>query len=328
MDIHIIAQNFRVANTVDYTAVINLDARSQGTFTNPRVTGSLDFLSGFLKLDNFGEKSVENVQLDTEDEALTSFSVYDSLALDMDVGFNRRFFIQNDRYLEMELELEGGLDLVKKSGSDLELFGDISAPNGYARPFGKQFDLQEGIVTFSGNVENPQVRIRTKYEPPQTQENIVIWYIIEGTVEDPKFKYESQPPMELENIISYTLFGQPFYALDSWKQVVASSGSNTTAADVALDVLLDRVETLATQQLGIDVVRIDNTRSGGEAGTSIMTGWYLNPKVFFAIQNVITGSTPETGFLLEYMLREDLKLILRQGNNIRQGVDIRWNYDY
>ncbi len=328
MDIKINAQNFRAANTSEYNAVINLDARTQGTATNPDISGSLDFLSGFIKLDNFGEKSVESVRLDSEDQQASSFSVYDSLALDMDVGFNRRFFIRNERYLEMELELEGVLDLVKKSGSDLELFGDMSAPNGYARPFGKRFNLEEGVVTFSGNPENPQLRIRTKYKPPQTQEDIVIWYIIEGTVEKPKFRYESQPPMELENIISYTLFGQPFYALDSWKQVVASSGSNTTAADVALDVLLDRVEALATQRLGIDVVKIDNTRSGGETGTSITTGWYLNPKVFFAIQNVITGSTPDTGFLLEYMLREDLKLILRQGNNIRQGVDIRWNYDY
>jgi autotransporter translocation and assembly factor TamB len=328
MDIKVDAQNFRAANTSDYNAVVNLDARAQGTVTSPDISGSLDFLSGFVRLDNFGEKSVETVQLDSEDRETSSFSVYDSLALDMDVGFNRRFFIRNERYLEMELELEGALDLVKKSGSDLELFGDMSAPNGYARPFGKRFDLEEGVVTFSGNPENPQLRIRTKYKPPQTQEDIVIWYIIEGTVEDPRFRYESQPPMELENIISYTLFGQPFYALDSWKQVVASSGSNTTAADVALDVLLDRVEALATKRLGIDVVKINNTRSGGETGTSITTGWYLNPKVFFAIQNVITGSTPDTGFMLEYLLREDLKLILRQGNNIHQGVDIRWNYDY
>lgn len=328
MDIKINAQNFRAANTSEYNAVINLNVRTQGTVTSPKVSGSLDFLSGFIKLDNFGEKSVESIQLDSEEQETSSFSVYDSLALDMDVGFNRRFLVRNERYLEMELELDGMLDLLKKSGGDPELFGDMSAPNGYALPFGKRFNLEEGVVTFSGNPENPGLQIRTKYEPPQTQENIVIWYIIEGTVEDPKFKYESQPPMELENIISYTLFGQPFYALDSWKQVVASSGSNTTAADIALDVLLDRVEALATQRLGIDVVKIDNTRSGGETGTSITTGWYLNPKVFFAIQNVITGSTPDTGFLLEYMLRENLKLILRQGNNIRQGVDIRWNYDY
>lgn len=322
------AQNFRAANTSQYNAVVNVDAEASGTLTNPNVTGSLDVISGFLKLQNFGEKSVETIELDSLENNGPDASIYDSLALDMDVNFDRRFYIRNQRYLEMEIELDGQLDLLKESGGDLQLFGTITTPNGYARPFGKEFKLEEGSVTFSGQPTNPQLMVRTKFEPPQTQEEIVIWYIIEGTVEDPKFKYESQPPMELENIISYTLFGQPFYALDSWKQVVASSGNNTTATDVALEVMLDRVEALATEKLGIDVVNIDNSRLGNETGTSITTGWYLNPKVFFAIQNVITGSTPDTGFLLEYKLRENLKFILRQGNGIRQGVDLKWNYDY
>lgn len=322
------AQNFRAANTSQYNAVVNVDAEASGTLTNPNVTGSLDVISGFLKLQNFGEKSVETIELDSLENNGPDVSIYDSLALDMDVNFDRRFYIRNQRYLEMEIELDGQLDLLKESGGDLQLFGTITTPNGYARPFGKEFKLEEGSVTFSGQPTNPQLMVRTKFEPPQTQEEIVIWYIIEGTVEDPKFKYESQPPMELENIISYTLFGQPFYALDSWKQVVASSGNNTTATDVALEVMLDRVEALATEKLGIDVVNIDNSRLGNETGTSITTGWYLNPKVFFAIQNVITGSTPDTGFLLEYKLRENLKFILRQGNGIRQGVDLKWNYDY
>ncbi len=328
IDIKVKAKNFRAANTSQYSAIINMDARAQGSVTKPKITGSLGFERGFLKLQNFGEKSVENVQLDTLDEEASTMSIYDSLSLDMDINFKRRFFIRNQRYLDMEIELDGQLDLLKDSGKDLQLFGSMSAPSGYARPLGKEFKLEEGTVTFSGPPANPQLRIRTRYEPPQPQQDIVIWYIIEGTVEKPKFKYESEPPMELENIISYTLFGQPFYALNSWKQVVASSGQNTTAADVALDVLLDRVEALATQRLGIDVVEIDNTRVGGETGTSITTGWYINPKVFFAIQNVITGSTPDTSFLLEYMLRKNLKLILQQGNGIRQGVDVKWNYDY
>lgn len=328
IDLKIKANNFRAANTSQYSAVIDMDAQARGSVTKPRITGSLSFERGFLQLQNFGEKSVENIQLDSLNKGDNSVSIYDSLALNMNINFNRRFYIRNERYLEMEIELDGQLDLLKDSGKDLQLFGTISAPSGYARPFGKEFKLQEGTVTFSGPPTNPQLMIRTRYEPPQTQQNIVIWYIIEGTVEKPKFKYESQPTMELENIISYTLFGQPFYALNSWKQVVASSGSNTTAADVALDVLLDRIEALATQKLGIDVVKIDNTPVGSETGTSITTGWYLSPKVFFAIQNVITGSTPDTSFLLEYMLRENLKLILQQGNGIRQGVDVKWNYDY
>lgn len=327
LNIGIKAKNFRVANTSQYNAVINMDTRLSGRVKQPKVTGNIDFISGFIKLDNFGEKSVERVQLDSLEEAESSFAFYDSLALDMDVSFNRRFYIRNQRYLEMEIELQGTLDLLKDKGKDLQLFGTMNAPGGYARPFGKEFRLVEGRVIFSGNPTNPQLMIRTQYKPPQTQQEIVIWYIIEGTVEKPQFKYESQPPMELENIISYTLFGQPFYALDSWKQVVAGSG-NTSAANVALDVLLDRVEALATQKLGIDVVKIDNTQVGGETGTSITTGWYLNPRVFFAMQNVITGSTPDTSFILEYLLRENLKLIIRQGNGIRQGIDIKWFYDY
>jgi len=328
MDVDIKASNFRVANTSNYNAVISMDAKVGGSFTKPQISGKLNVISGFLELQNFGEKSVENIQLDSTEETGLNFSVYDSLSLDMDVAFNRRFYIRNKKYLEMQIELDGSLDLLKKSGRDLQLFGSINTADGYARPFGKEFKLEEGQVTFSGDPTNPQLMVRTKYEPPQTQQDIVIWYIIEGTVENPKFKYESQPPMELENIISYTLFGQPFYALDSWKQVVANSGSNTTAADVALDVLLDRVETLATKKLGIDVVKIDNNRSNGENGTSITTGWYLNPKVFFAIQNVISGSTPDTSFELEYMLQKNLKIIIRQGNGIQQGVDLKWNYDY
>lgn len=328
LDMKIRAQNFRAANTTQYNAIIDLNARAQGEVTKPKITGSLSFISGFLQLDNFGEKSVENIELDQEENNGPSVSIYDSLALDMDINFDRRFFIRNQRYLEMELELAGQVDLLKEAGDDLELFGSMRAPNGYARPFGKEFDLEDGAVTFNGPPGNPELAIRTRYEPPQTQEDIIIWYVIEGTVEKPKFRYESQPEMELENIISYTIFGRPFYALDSWQQVVASSGNNTSAADVALDVLLDRVETLATQKLGIDVVKIDNTHVGGETGTSITTGWYINPKVFFAIQNVITGSTPDTGFLLEYMLRKDLKLIIQQGNDIRQGVDLQWNYEY
>jgi autotransporter translocation and assembly factor TamB len=328
MDFEVEAKSFRAANTSQYNAVIDLDARAQGSITNPKIKGSLSFIRGFLQLQNFGEKSVETVQLDSVENNGPEVSIYDSLALNMNVNFNRRFFIRNERYLEMEIELDGQVDLLKDPGKDLEMFGTMTTPRGYARPFGKEFNLQEGSITFSGPPGNPQLNIRTRYEPPQPQEDIVIWYVIEGTVEKPQFRYESQPPMELENIIAYTLFGQPFYALDSWKQVVASSGGNTTAADVALDVLLDRVEALATQKLGIDVVKIDNTRVGGETGTSITTGWYLNPKIFFAIQNVITGSTPDTGFLLEYMLRKDLKLILQQGNGIQQGVDLKWNYDY
>ncbi|NGP75548.1 AsmA family protein [Balneolaceae bacterium YR4-1] len=322
------ARNFRVANTSEYNASIDLDTKLTGSMTRPNVSGKLTILNGFVQLDNFGEKSVEDVQLDSTEQSDNNVALYDSLSIDMDIAFNRRFYIRNQRYLEMEVELDGAVDMLKDAGSDLQMFGSLEAVNGYARPLGKRFELEEGIITFSGNPTNPNLNIRTIFEPVQPEEEVKIWYIIEGNVEDPQFKYESSPPMELEDILCYTLFGQPCFALESWKQALASTGSNAGATGLALELFSDRIETLASQSLGIDVVKIENTTVGGESGTSITTGWYINPKVFFAIQNIISGSSPETSFLLEYMLLENLKLIISQGNDARQGVDIKWNYDY
>lgn len=328
MNLKINAQNFKIANTDEYNGIIDLNVDVGGSVSKPKLSGTLDVINGFVELDNFGEKSVEEVSLDTIQTQEPDISLYDSLSLDMDVGFNRRFFVRNQRYLEMELELDGQIDLLKDPDAELQMFGNLNAVDGFAEPLGKRFELEEGSLAFSGPVDNPQINIRTLYEPPQTEQEIQIWYVIEGTVEDPQFKYESNPPMDLAGIISYTLFGQPFYKLNPAEQSVARTSSNNTAADFAMDVLMDRVESLATQHLGIDVVRIENTRVGGETGTSISTGWYINPKVFFAIQNVIAGSTPTTGFFLEYYLKENLRLILSQGIDNRQGVDMQWEYDY
>ena len=247
--------------------------------------------------------------------------------MDISVRTDRRFFIRNREFADLELELQGDVSLVKDPGGDPVVFGMISGVNGYAKTLGKEFELDRAEVTFSGDPFSPQFFMRTSYRPPQTEAEIEITYIIEGTLAEPVFRFESEPEMELQDIISYTVFGKPFYELQSWEQVVAGSGESSSAADLAMEILLDRVELLASEQLGIDVVRIDHQRSGSERATSILTGWYLNRRAFFAMINELS-SDPKTLFVIEYLLRENLELILTQGDDSRQGVDIRWEYDY
>lgn len=227
----------------------------------------------------------------------------------------------------MEFALGGELDLLKEKNEELQMFGTLEGLRGFVRPLGKNFELDEAIVGFFGPIDDPQLNITTRYSPPQAA-GVNIFYIIDGTLQDPDFRFDSEPALELQDIISYTLFGKPFYELESWEQVVAGSGSSPTAADFALEVLLDRVEMLASQRLGIDVVQIDNTRSGSNNTTSIKTGWYLNEKTFFAILNEVGSSRPKTLFMLEYLLRENLELIITQGDDSREGVDLRWRLDY
>lgn len=326
MSLQFNANQFRIANTSDANAIIDLDGRLTGTTQQPDLKGQINFRSGFINLQNFGERSVETVVLEDESEPFT-FAFYDSLTMEMDVIFSRQFFVRNRQFLDMEIVLGGQVDLLKERDQDLQMFGTLEGVRGYARPLGKNFILEEGTVAFYGPVEDPQLNIRTSFTPPQPQADVQIWYIIEGTLQDPEFRFDSEPYLELQDIISYTLFGQPFYALDSWQQVVSGSGG-TTATDVAMELLLDRVESIASQQLGIDVVQIDNSRSGSNSTTSIKTGWYINNRTFFAILNEISSTSPKTLFILEYLLRENLELIITQGDDSREGIDLRWKYDY
>ncbi|PWN07910.1 translocation/assembly module TamB domain-containing protein [Rhodohalobacter mucosus] len=326
IDLTIRGDRFRAANSSEYNALIDLDASLSGTFQEPDLRGGLTFVSGFINLENFGETAVEDVRLEEEEEA-EPVEFYESLAMEMNISFPGEFQIRNRQYLDMEIELGGSVDLVKNREQDLQMFGSLLAESGYARPLGKNFVLDEGSVTFTGPADDPGLNVVTRYEPPQSQD-VRIFYIIEGTAQNPEFRFDSEPQLELQDIISYTLFGKPFYELESWEQVVAGSGSSPSAADIALDVLLDRVELLASQQLGIDVVEIDNTGSGSSSTTSVKTGWYLNQRTFFAILNEIGSSKPKTLFILEYLLRENLELIITQGDDSREGIDLRWNYDY
>lgn len=326
MDIQISANRFQMLNTQDYKAIIQMNATMSGTMTEPRLQGNLTFLNGFYYLQDFGERPVETVELDDENREVESFDFYESMEMEFTVAFNRQFYIRNQQYLDAEIEIEGRVDLLKEPQQDLELFGTLEGTNGYARPLGKEFTLEEGLVSFYGPVDNPELNIRTRYAPPQSA-GVQIFYIIEGTLEEPEFIFDSQPPLELQDIISYTLFGRPFYELESWEQVVAGSGSSPTAADYAFQVLLDRVEMLASRRLGIDVVRIDNSTSGSN-NTVIQTGWYLNQSTFFSILTEIDGASPKTLFMLEILLRENLELIITQGDDTRQGIDLQWKRDY
>jgi len=328
VDIKAKANQFKLANTDEYNMVVDINSTLSGSALTPKATGRFAVKNGFIVLDNFGDKAVEEVQL--EGEEAKTFSLYDSLAIDMEFEIERNFFVRNRRYLDMEFELTGQLDAQKETQGELFLFGSLSGNGGYVRPLGKRFELEEAELIFSGPADNPDLNIKSAYIPSSRkgEQEVTVYYIIKGTAENPVFSFESSPTMEKQDIICYTLFNRPCYALDSWQNAL-TQGGGSSPTDLLTGVLLDEVEALATRELGVDVVQIDNTRVGNETGTSIKTGWYLNDRTFFAIINEITSSDPKTLFILEYALSKTWDLIITEGEDSnRRGIDVQWQFDY
>jgi hypothetical protein len=325
IDIKTNARLFEISNTRDMKLAIDLDAAMKGELLQPELSGNLVVNSGYYYLSNFGEEAIEEVEL--EDEGIDSFAPFDSLKIDMNLELRRDFFVRSRDYLDLELEPVGTLEIAKERDQEMRLFGSLNADQGYIRPLGKRFEIERGTFQFIGDYENPELDIRSAYVPQTRQkgESVVLYYVITGTADDPEFSFESEPEMEQSDVICYTLFNKPCYSLDSWQSVLAE-GNDAMAFQALADVLLDQVETLATRELGVDVVQIDN--SGQNGATAIRTGWYLNDRTFFSIINEITSSTPKTLFVLEYILNESWDLIITQGDDARQGIDVRYQYDY
>jgi autotransporter translocation and assembly factor TamB len=328
LDIQAKANQFKLANTDEYNLVIDLDSRLSGPIMTPKATGRLAVKNGFIVLEDFGDKTVEDVTLEGEEEINVSY--YDSLAVEMEFAIERNFYVRGGGYLDMEIEIAGELDAQKKTKGELSLFGSLRGTSGYVRPLGKRFELEEAEVIFSGPPESPDLNIKSAYVPisRKGEQEVTVYYIIKGTFPDQEYIFESEPTMELQDIYCYTLFNRPCAAMQSWQNALVQGGGSSPT-DLLAGVLLDEVEALATRELGIDVVQIDNTRVGNETGTSIKTGWYLNERTFFAIVNEITTSDPKTLFILEYALSKTWDLIITEGEDSnRRGIDFRYQYDY
>lgn len=327
LELSIKAKQFTVSDTRDMKLALSGQASIKGKLMRPVMTGSMVVDRMNIYLDDFGERTVEEVIIN-ETTDFDPGSYYDSLAVQLRVQISPNSWIRNRNSPELALELEGDLDVVKEVNKDLQAFGSLSTRQGYAMQYGKRFKMEKGSLSFSGNLENPGLDVVTLYEL-RVPEDIQIRYEIGGTLEKPSFNFSSVPEMELENIISYTLFGKPFGALFSWQQTFSGGGGGSALArDAAIGVLVDRIENLATGKLGIDLLQIDTNRLGESVSTSIKAGKYITDKLFLQVMNELGGSDAITRVVLEYFVRRNLLLVLTQGNDRRSGVDILWKYEY
>lgn len=329
VDIQFKASNFQVSDTRNLKARIDCDLNLSGKVRELNLTGSIGALGTDIYLENFGNKRVEAIELEPNstrnfmiDEIIRGLTTQIKLRIERDV------WVRNREYPELNVELFGETDLIKHKNEDFQLFGTFETRRGYARQFSKRFNLDKGEFTFSGNPVNPSLNIETSCKLRQPQD-VKIWYIIGGTVNQPTFTFKSEPSMELEDIVSYTIFGRPFAALMGWQQGIAENSTRGgSVSDAAVGLLLDRVESYATEKLGVDVIEIDNSASTTGAGTSVRAGKYINQRTFVAIIQQLGGSDPVSQVVIEYLIKNNLDLILTQSNDKRSGVDIRWRYEY
>jgi translocation and assembly module TamB len=199
--------------------------------------------------------------------------------IDLDVRLGGDVWIRKDMRPEVRVQLAGSLDVRKQPGDSLQLFGTVEAvpARSMVEQFGRRFAVETGVITFNGPISSWRVDLDARYEVPAYQDpsasEVAITLDVRGGAQDLRITLGSEPQMETADIVSYLATGRPS----------RSAGSDQATA-VAVGALTDILEDEAGEQIGLDVMEIEQDPA---EGTIIVAGRYVSPRLYVGFQQPV-----------------------------------------
>lgn len=353
-NISITANDFKAIDSPDYFGVVSGTMQLGGTTDRPRISGRVTVHRGdFWLSDATTSDAFEPLALSEQDLATlqrrfglrvaatdtTSFDAYDVLTLEnFTVRMERDTWIRSKSNPKLDIQLTGDLDVRKKPKEDPEVFGSITILPERSRiiQFGKRFEMERGELTFNGPMTTPNLNMEASYTVPSRgseTEEVTIRLLAQGTPDNLDVSFDSDPAMELADIISYIATGRPAAA----SLQISGAQSDTylqSAAGLAMGPVTDLIENLAGAGLGLDVIEIEHT---GFSGLTLTAGKYVSPRLYVSVSQPIALSASseannatnknQTQVTIEYELVQQLLLsLLNRGTILR--VNLRWQHAF
>ena len=194
--------------------------------------------------------------------------------------------------------------------------GQISIVRGSYDAYGRDFQLNSGTLLFTGPPDiNPTLNIEASYMGGGT----LVYLDVKGTANEPQLILRSNPPLAQEDIVSVLIFGHPLNQINAGG---ASDQSNSAQAEAAAGSALGGYVSKGLREsgmdLGLDVVRVDATNTGGNRLT---VGRYIGSKLFVSYGEPIQGNTVRV-FDASYYLLPNLALVGETGYSSDSYVDL------
>jgi translocation and assembly module TamB len=236
---------------------------------------------------------------------------------------------------DINMELSGRLELVKSAGP-FELFGTIETIRGTFEFYGKRFEIEEGMLTFSGGPRfNPNLNIRTQYTFRSVDEALrELTLRIGGTMEEPRFSFSLDGQnIEQTNAVSYLLFGRSMDELTHGQKSELSSQTGTVNTTTVQNILAGQLANQLTselrQQLDLDVIEFRGDQNWRQATVAI--GKYLTNNLYVHYERSFsfkqTNQVVPEQVRLEYRLGHSWFLQAMKGSEKNTGFDLIWKWE-
>ena len=312
IEVELHPRSFEAIRSRDYRSTLSGDVRLGGALDAPTVSGSLTFVDTdiYLAAAQSAEQSATiPVTLTPDDyrmlEEAFGYTVerapgaaqqfYDAARLDLKIVLGGDTWVRQRVAPRMAIQFTGSFQLRKDPRGEPLLVGRIAPVpgRGNVEQFARQFDLAGGEILLNGDMKSHLLDIKAEYKVPsgteETRSKVVVHLDIQGRIDKLKLILSSDPPLDQAEIISYIVTGQTTLS-GGRSQGGKGSEAATFATQVALSGVTSRLEDLAQQKVGVDVVEV---RQDGMEGVTLIAGQYITPELYVGFRQPV-GSTSTT----------------------------------
>jgi hypothetical protein len=345
LDLALKSNNFQLLESNAMELNFNSDLKLTGSISKPEFGGNITVNRSKLNIDYLGESMSQKndnpdlplltqaiadtlpekarVVRDTSkvSSAFPGEEIYKNLTGEAVVDIPGNTWITGK---DMNFEIEGTVRAVK-AAEGISLFGDLNIKRGYYKIYGRSFEFNKGVITFTGGSQmNPEVDFEIVYKFRDIAKDLrQLRLLITGKMLQPQISFMlDDQSIEEKDAISYIIFGRSVNQLGEGEREKMSS--ENLALGTAFTQLSSVVKDVLQESAGIDVFEV----SGGENWKSgnVTIGKYITNKLFLSYERSFDfdkqSKTPDTErIMLDYQILRNL--ILKATNQkINSGFDL------
>ncbi|BAV65372.1 translocation/assembly module TamB domain-containing protein [Sphingobium cloacae] len=195
--------------------------------------------------------------------------------------------------------------------------GKIEVIRGRYSFSGHQFELEQGVITFDGEMMNPTLAIRAETKIDAVTAGIGVT----GTAQQPDIAFISNPTLPQDEILSRILFGSNVANLSATQAVQLAVALNGLRGGSGGLNPMGKLQGAS----GLDRIGIVGGDEATGRGTSLAVGQHISNNVYV---EVITDPKGFTATQLEIALSKTLSLLSKTGTNAGSSANLRYSKDY
>lgn len=310
-----------------------IDATATGSFRVTKQAGETALVSGELRLPETRYELTRQaasevpvltgvrfkpprgpVRITGNEPAEQTPGLFDLLRLDLGIRAPERLYVSG---MGLESEWEANLRL-RGTSADPRIVGEASLIRGTLGFAGRSFELNDGLVAFTGGAQtNPTIRIVAT----EDIEDITVNVNVTGRALNPQITFTSTPGLPQDEIVSRILFGSSVANLSAIQAVqLAASLNSLRGSGGGLNPL-----GALRSAVGIDRLRILGADERLGRGTALAAGQYITDDIYIEF---ITDARGFTATQIEISLTPALSILSQAGGSGATNLNVQYRRNY